>query len=85
MPAMPFPRVTVSGQPVIQATMLHTISGCALVNSPGPFCATGHWIVGASRVTAGGLPVAIVGGSAVCAETGTGMVAISSQTRVTAT
>lgn len=84
VPAMPFPRVTVSGQPVVQTTIPHNIIGCSLGSSSGQFCSTGHWLVGASRVTAGGLPVAIVGGTAVCATTGTGMVAISSQTRVIA-
>lgn len=84
-PVMPFPRVTVSGEPVVQTAILHTIVGCSLVGSSGAFCATGQWLVGASRVMAGGLPVAVVGGTAVCAATGTGMVAISSQTRVIAT
>ena len=84
-PAMPFSRVTVSGQPVVQTTIPHTIVGCSLVSSSGIFCETGHWFLGASRVMAGGLPIAIVGGTAVCAATGTGLVAVSSQTRVIAT
>ncbi len=84
-PTMPFARVTVSGQPVVQTTSPHTIVGCSLVSQSGVFCATGHWLLGASRVMAGGLPIAIVGGTAVCGGTGTGMVAVASQTRVIAT
>jgi uncharacterized Zn-binding protein involved in type VI secretion len=85
VPTMPFPRVTVSGQPVVQTTTPHVIAGCSLSTSSGPFCASGQWIVGATRVLAGGLPLAIVGGTAVCIATGTGMQAVASQTRVLAT
>lgn len=82
---MPFPRVTLSGQPLVQTTTPYVIAGCSLSTSSGPFCATGQWIVGATRVLAGGLPVAIVGGTAVCIATGTGMQAVATQTRALAT
>lgn len=81
----PFPRVTLSGQPLVQTTTPYVIAGCSLSTSSGPFCATGQWIVGATRVLAGGLPVAVVGGTAVCIATGTGMQAVATQTRALAT
>ena len=84
-PTMPFPRVQVSGQPVVQTTTPYAIAGCAQASVPAPFCATGQWIVGASRVMAGGLPLAVVGGTAVCVASGTGLQAVASQTRVLAT
>jgi hypothetical protein len=42
-------------------------------------------VTGATRVQVGHLPVAIVGGTAVCLAPGTGMQAVASQTRVLAT
>lgn len=84
VPTMPFPRVTVSGQPVVQTTTPHVIAGCALTGS-SPHCATGQWLVGATRVMAGGLPVAIMGGTAVCLAPGTGMLAVATQARALAT
>lgn len=85
VPTMPFPRVTVSGQPVVQTTTPYVIAGCTQAGVPAPFCATGQWLVGATRVLAGGLPVAIVGGTAVCLAPGTGMQAVVTQTRALAT
>ena len=82
---MPFPRVTVSGQPVVQTTTPYVIAGCSLSTSSGPFCDSGQWIAGATRVLAGGLPVAVVGGTAVCIATGTGMQALATQARALAT
>jgi len=85
VPTMPFPRVSVSGQPVVQTNTPYVIAGCSLSTSSGPFCASGQWLVGATRVLVGGLPVAIAGGTAACIATGTGMQAVASQTRVLAT
>lgn len=85
IPIAPYPRVTVSGQPVVQTNTQYAIAGCTQAAASAPFCATGQWVTGATRVMAGGLPVAIVGGSAVCLAPGTGMQAIATQTRVLAT
>lgn len=85
LPAMPFPRVTVSGQPVVQTTTPYIVAGCALASTSAPPCASGQWLTGATRVLAGGLPVAIVGGSAVCVAPGTGLLAVVTQTRALAT
>lgn len=83
-PSTPFPRVMVSNQPVITIACPYVIAGCSLTPSGSPFCASGQWLTGAMRVTAGGQPVAIVGGSSTCAATGNPMLPVSFQTRVTA-
>ena len=84
VPTAPFPRVTVSGQPVVQIGTPYVIAGCTQASVPAPFCATGQWLMGATRVMAGGLPLAVVGGTAVCVAPGTGMQAVSTQTRALA-
>jgi len=83
-PTSPNPRVLVGGQPVVTLACPYAIAGCTLASVPAPFCATGNWITGALRVTAGGQPVAIVGGSSTCVATGNPMLPVSFQTRVTA-
>jgi hypothetical protein len=87
MPTAPCPQVTVSGQPVTTLGAPYTIAGCAMPPPPagnGP-CVTGQWIVGATRVTATGMPLLLLTGSSVCAPTGTPMMPVSAQTRVLAT
>ena len=81
----PFPRVLLSGQPVVTLSTLYAIAGCGLSGSGSPFCLTGQWVVGATRVTAGGIPVATIAGSAVCTPTGGPLVPVVQQTRVLAT
>jgi hypothetical protein len=83
-PTAPNPRVMVGKQPVITLSCPYVIAGCALTATTGPFCATGQWVSGTVRVTAGGQPLAIVGGSSTCAATGNPMLPVSFQTRVTA-
>jgi uncharacterized Zn-binding protein involved in type VI secretion len=85
IPIAPYPRVTVSGQPVVQTNTQYVIAGCTQAAAPAPFCASGQWVSGATRVMAGHLPVAIVGGNAICLAPGTGMQAVATQTRVLAT
>jgi len=83
-PLAPNPRVLVNGQPVVTLACTYAIAGCSLTPSGSPFCATGNWVSGALRVLAGGQPLAIVGGSSVCAATGNPMLPVAFQTRVTA-
>lgn len=85
MPTAPFPRVTVSGQPVVTITGPYAITGCALTGSPTPPCVTGQFVAGAARVLAGGAPVAVMTSPSVCVPTGTPMQPVASQTRVLAT
>jgi hypothetical protein len=84
-PVAPFPRVTVSGQPVVTLASPYAIVGCALTGTPNPPCATGQWITGATRVLAGGTPLATLAGASTCIPTGTPMLPLSAQPRVLAT
>jgi len=84
-PVAPFPRVLLSGQPAVTLSSPYVIAGCALTGTPNPPCATGQWLVGATRVLAGGAPVASMTGSSTCVPTGTPLVPVSAQTRVLVT
>jgi uncharacterized Zn-binding protein involved in type VI secretion len=84
-PVSPFPRVLLSGQPVVTIASPYVVTGCALTGTPTPPCVTGQWIVGATRVLAGGVPVATMGGTSTCIPTGTPMLPMSAQLRVLAT
>lgn len=81
----PYPRVTVSNQPVATLSTTYSIAGCALTGTPVPPCVTAQFVVGATRVTAGGTPVATMSANSVCTPTGTPMLPVSAQTRALAT
>jgi len=85
-PTAPFPRVLVSGQPVTTLGAPYVVAGCAMpppTAGNGP-CITGQWLVGATRVLAGGQPVLITPAPSICTPTGTPMTVLVTQTRVTA-
>lgn len=84
-PMAPFPRVTVSAQPVVTLTSPYAIAGCALTGTTTPPCVTGQFVMGAVRVLAGGTPVVTMVGQSVCVPTGTPMLPVMAQTRVLAT
>jgi hypothetical protein len=84
-PLAPFARVTLSGQPAVTIACPYAIAGCALTGTPNPPCATGQWITGATRVLAGGVPLATMLGTSTCIPTGTPMLPVSAQMRVLAT
>ena len=84
-PAAPFPRVLLSGQPVVTVSSPYLIAGCALTGTVVPPCVIGQWLVGAVRVLAGGVPVATIAGASTCIPTGTPMLPVVSQVRVLAT
>jgi hypothetical protein len=85
VPTTPFPRVLVSGQPLVTLTTPYVVAGCALTGSPTPPCVSGQWLVGAVRVLAGGAPVALQSGTGVTVPTGTPMLPLAVQPRVVAT
>jgi hypothetical protein len=85
IPVAPFPRVLLSGQPIVTLTCSYTVAGCALSGSGSPPCVTGQWVVGATRVTAGGAPVVTMASQSVCTAPGTPLVPVVAQTRVLAT
>ncbi len=82
-PTVPNPRVRVSGQPIVTQTTAYTIAGCPFVppGGTGP-CVTAQWVVAATRVRAGGVPVLLQDSQAVCVPTGTGLNVIVTQLRV---
>lgn len=84
-PTTPFPRVMVGGQPVVTLSTQYAVIGCALTGSPNPPCATGQWLVGATRVLAGGTPVAVQSGTSICVPTAAPMLPLVVQPRAVAT
>jgi hypothetical protein len=84
-PTAPEPRVLVSGQPVTTLPPPFVVAGCALPPPPagnGP-CVTAQWVTGATRVFANGVPVLLLSSQAICAPSGTPLIIVASQTRVT--
>ena len=83
-PLVPFPRVTVSAQPLVVLTTPYAVAGCALTGTTMPPCVTGQWVMGATRVLAGGTPVVTMVSQSTCIPTGTPMLPVVSQMRVLA-
>lgn len=85
-PTAPNPRVLVGGQPISTLTTLYVVAGCAFAppGGNGP-CVTSQWIAGATRVFSNGAPVVVQSSQSVCAPTGTPLIVMVTQTRVTAT
>jgi hypothetical protein len=82
-PTVTNPRVKVGQQPIVTQTSTYTIAGCTLpppIVANGP-CVTATWVVAATRVMAGGVPVLLQDSQAVCAPTGTGLNIIVTQVR----
>jgi hypothetical protein len=84
-PTTPVPRVLVSGQPVVTVSTPYVVAACALSTTSTPPCVTGQWLVGAARVLAVGVPVAVQFGSSITMPTGTPMMPAAVQPRVSAT
>ncbi len=85
-PTVPNPRVTVSGQPTVTITGPYVIAGCTFPPPPaanGP-CVTAQWLTGTIRVTSNGQPLVVLSSQAICAPTGTPLLILATQTRVTA-
>jgi hypothetical protein len=86
-PTASFPRVLVSGQPVITQPTPYGVAGCTFpppTAGNGP-CVTGQWLTGSIRVLAGALPLVLQASQSICAPTGTPMIASVVQPRVIAT
>jgi hypothetical protein len=85
-PTAPNPRVTVSGQPTVLMTTPYVIAGCTFpppTAANGP-CVTGQWLTGTTRVTSNGQPLLVQSSQGICAPTGTPLLILVTQTRVTA-
>jgi quercetin dioxygenase-like cupin family protein len=85
-PTAPNPRVTVSGQPTVLMTSPYVVAGCTLpppTTANGP-CVTAQWLSGTTRVTSNGQPLLVQSGQAICTPTGTPLIIVATQTRVSA-
>lgn len=83
-PTVPNPRVLVSAQPTVTLSTPYVIAGCALPPPPaanGP-CVTAQWIIGTTRVFSNGQPLLVQSSQAICAPTGTPLLILVTQTRV---
>lgn len=76
-------RVKVSGQPIVTQPGIYSITGCPLNISGAPVpCVTAQWTSAAKRVKSDGMPVLLQDSIAVCIPNGTGVLVMSTQTRV---
>lgn len=83
-PTAPNPKVTLNGQAVVTQTCSYAVTGCTLPPPPngnGP-CVSAMWTTAATKVTAGGQPVLLLDSQATCAPTGTPLLILSTQTKV---
>jgi uncharacterized Zn-binding protein involved in type VI secretion len=82
-PTSPNPRVTVGGQPAVTQAAPYSVAGCPfnVSGAPSP-CVTANWIVAATRVKAGGMPVLLQDSQAVCVPNGTPVSIVVTQVRV---
>jgi hypothetical protein len=86
-PTVPNPRVTVGGQPTVTMTAPYVVAGCTLPPPPaanGP-CVTAQWTTAATRITSNGQPLLLLDSQAICAPTGTPLMIVMTQTRVSGT
>jgi hypothetical protein len=84
---VPNPRVTVSGQPTVTISSPYVVAGCALPPPPGANgpCVTAQFVTAAVRVTSNGQPLLLLDSQAICVPTGTPLLIIQTQARVTGT
>ena len=79
------PRVTVSGKPVTTFASMYTVAGCTMPTPPagnGP-CVTAKYTTAATRIKCNGVPVLLQDSQAICAPTGTPLLNLLTQLRVT--
>ena len=85
MPTVASPSIALEGMPAAVLSDPWVVAGCPAVPPPIPPCVTAQWVVGTTRVTSFGQPLVIAGGVAVCAPSGTPLLPVVTQVRVTAT
>jgi hypothetical protein len=80
------PRVTVSNQPIVTLANTYSVAGCTFpaMSTGAPPCATAQWTTAAVRVTAMGQPVLLQDSQATCVPTGTPLLIMATQPRVSA-
>ncbi len=86
-PSATFPKVMVSGAPIVLITAPYQIAGCTMPPPPagnGP-CVTGQFSIASTKVLANGFPVLLQDSQALCVPTGTPLLVAQTQTRVLGT
>src|SRR4030095_4697643 len=86
-PTVPNPRVLVNGMPTVLVSTPYVIAGCALPPPPaanGP-CVTAQFVTAGTRLTWNCQPRLLMDSQAICAPTGTPLVVVVTQLRVTGT
>ena len=84
-PTVPNPRVLVNGLPTVTLPTPYVVAGCAMPPPPsgnGP-CVTAQFVSSATRVTSNGQPLLLLDSQAICVPTGTPLMIVITQTRVT--
>ena len=84
-PTVVNPRVLVSGQPTVTLASTYVVAGCAMPPPSagnGP-CVTAQFVTAATRLTSNGQPLLLLDSQAICAPTGTPLMIVATQTRVT--
>ena len=83
-PTTPNPRVLVNGQPTVTVATPYVVAGCPFVppGGNGP-CVTAQFVIAATRVTSNGQPLLLQDSQSVCAPTGTPLLPLVVQPRVT--
>lgn len=85
-PMVPNPRILVSGQPTVLVTSPYAVVGCTFPPPPtanGP-CVTAQFMAGTVRVLSSGQPLLVQLSPSVCVPTGTPLLIIATQPRVSA-
>lgn len=85
-PTVSFPRVRVSGQPIVTLPAPFVVAGCPF--APGGVslpCVTANWVTAAVRVRAGGMPVLLQDSQAITVPNGTPVNIVVTQVRVKGT
>jgi len=84
-PTVVNPRVLVNGQPTVTVASPYVVAGCALPPPPaanGP-CVTAQFVTAATRLTSNGQPLLLLDSQAICVPTGTPLMILVTQLRVT--
>jgi hypothetical protein len=83
---VPNPRVSLGGAPSVLVTSPYVVAGCALPPPPGANgpCVSAQCLAGTTRVTSNGQPLVVQSSPSVCAPSGTPLLFLGPQVRVTA-
>ena len=81
-PVAPNPRVLVSGQPTVAISSMYAVAGCTFPPASGGPCVTAQYVTSATRMLSSSGPLLLIDSQAICAPTGTPLIASVTQTRV---